>query len=303
MGETGDGRTLFMTYQFAARKRALKFLLAGLVLASRCESHNGPTETVVRQLAEKLTEADKKGVVVMDLAPTFGPYDSFGAWLSDQLSFSLAHDGSAVEVIDRLRLGEALKLQNVSPSGQSDVKNAVALGKSIGATTVVVGSYGAAENGIGVSLVAFRVAEYGKPQATDFMIGMVFGKIPLTKEMGVRLGVPLDSLRPKDGVYRSGYGGVGIPTCVKCPIPGMKVPDVDLQGMLRAHPLGGTVWLRFVVTPEGHTQSIAVIQPVGYGFDEQYVKAAKDWELKPAVDADNKPVPVLYDFQLSFNFK
>jgi len=151
---------LFMTYQFAARKRALKFLLAGLVLASRCESHNGPTETVVRQLAEKFTEADKKGVVVMDLAPTFGPYDSFGALLSDQLSFSLAHDVSTVEVIDRLRLGVALKLPNVSPpSGQSDVKYAVALAKSIGATTVVVGSYGAAGNGIGVSLVAFRVAE------------------------------------------------------------------------------------------------------------------------------------------------
>jgi TonB family protein len=292
-----------MNYPFAARKRALKFLLAGLVLASRCEPHNGPTETVVGQLAERLTGADKKGVVVMDLAPTFGPYDSFGAWLSDQLSLSLAHETPNVEVIDRLRLREALKVQNLPSPSQQDVKSVVALGRSIGATTVVVGSYGAAENGIGVSLVAFRVAEYGKSQPRDFMICMVFGKIPLTREIDVRLGIPLDSLRPKDGVYRSGYGGVSIPTCVKCPIPGMKVPDVDLQGMLRAHPLGGSVLLRFVVTPEGHTQNIAVIQPVGYGFDDRYVKAAKDWELKPAVDADNKPVPVLYDFQISFNFK
>jgi hypothetical protein len=292
-----------MTYQFAARKRALKFLLAGLVLASRCESHNGPTETVVRQLAEKLTEADKNGVVVMDLEPTFGQSDSFGPWLSDQLSFSLAHEGPTVEVIDRLRLAEIRKSHGLPAPKQSDVRNAVGLAKSIGATTVVVGSYEAAEDGIGVSLVAFRVAESGKPQGTGFMIGMVFGKIPLSKEVRSHLSMPLESLRPSDGIYRSGYGGVSVPTCLRCPIPGMKVPDIDLQGMLRAHPQGATVWLQFIVTPDGHTQNITVVQPIGYGFDEQYVKSAKDWELIPAVDADNKPVPVTYDFHIAFNFK
>ena len=83
----------------------------------------------------------------------------------------------------------------------------------------------------------------------------------------------------------------------------MKVPDIDLQGMLRAHPQGATVGLRFVVTPDGHTQHITVTQPVGFGFDEQYVKAAQGWELTPAVDADGRTVPVLYDFHVSFNFK
>jgi TonB family protein len=83
----------------------------------------------------------------------------------------------------------------------------------------------------------------------------------------------------------------------------MKVPDIDLQGMLRAYPQGATVWWQFVVTTEGHTQDIKVVQPVGYGFDEQYVKAAQGWELKPAVDADGKRVPVLYGFNLSFKFK
>jgi TonB family protein len=191
----------------------------------------------------------------------------------------------------------------LAPKDEWAIKNAVALGKSLGANTIVLSSYGFAENGMGVTLAAFRVSEYGKPQATDFTIGMVFGKIPLSKELTTRLSVPLDSLRPKDGVYRSGYGGVSIPACVKCPVPGMKVPDIDLQGMLRAHPQGATVWLQFVVTPEGHTQDIKVVQPVGYGFDEQYVKAAQGWELKPAVDADGKTVPVLYDFNLSFKFK
>jgi len=239
----------------------------------------------------------------MDLEPAVSQPGSFGPRLADQLSASLAVQGKTVEVVDRSKLGAALEAQHLSPPGQSDVKNAVDLGKSIGATTVVVGSYGAAEDGIGVSLAAFRVSEYGIAQSTKFMIGMVFGKIALTQEVSAHLNVPLDSLRPKDGVYRAGYGGVSIPTCRKCPVPGMKVPDIDLRGMLRDHPQGATVWLQFVVTPEGQTQNIKVVQPVGYGFDEQYVKAAQEWELRPAVDADGRIVPVLYDFHLSFKFK
>ena len=84
---------------------------------------------------------------------------------------------------------------------------------------------------------------------------------------------------------------------------GMHVPDIDLKGMLRAHPNGGTVVLRFVVTPEGHTKDITVIQPIGYGYDEQYMKMAESWEFKPAVDADNKPVSVLFPFTITFNYK
>jgi len=68
----------------------------------------------------------------------------------------------------------------------------------------------------------------------------------------------------------------------------MHVPDIDLQGMLRAHPQGATVWLRFVVTAEGHIRNITVVQPVGYGFDEQYMKAVADWEFRPAVDPDSQ---------------
>jgi TonB family protein len=61
--------------------------------------------------------------------------------------------------------------------------------------------------------------------------------------------------------------------------------------------------LRFVVTPEGHTKDITVVQPIGYGYDEQYMKMAESWEFKPAVDADNRPVSVLSPFTITFNYK
>jgi len=267
------------------------------------QSKKNEIDSLALQLTEKFTEADKKNLIVMDFAPAVGGPGSSGTWLAEQLASSLASQGKTFELVDRVRLGQALAVQHLSPGDESEVKNAVTLGKSIGASTVVVGSYGAAENGIGVTLAAFRVSEYGIAQSTKFVIGMVFGKIPLTQEVSGHLGVSLDSLRPKDGVYRSGYGGVSVPSCIKCPAPSMHVPDIDIQGMLRAHTQGATVWLNFVVTEDGHTWNITVPQPVGFGFDEQYVKAAKDWEFRPAVNADNKPVPVNYVYRLSFNFK
>ena len=133
---------------------------------------------------------------------------------------SLASQKQAVELVDRARLEPALQSQHLSPRDEWDVKSAVALAKSIGANTVVVSSYGYAENGIGVTLAAFRVSEFGAGPQAKFVVAMIFSKIPLSQELSTHLGVSLESLKPKDGVYRSGHGGVSIPACIKCPMPG-----------------------------------------------------------------------------------
>jgi TonB family protein len=266
-------------------------------------SQNNPNDTLVRQLAGKLGEPDKKGVLVMDLNSPDGHASSFGSWFADELSSSLANQDPPVEVISRARLPGALEAQHLSPADESSLKNAIALSKAIGASTVVVGSYGAAENGIGVTLDAFRVSEFEVLHSPKFEIGTVFGKMPLTPDISSHLQVPLDSLRPKDGVYRAGVGGVSVPACAKCSAPSMHVPDIDLQGLLREKPHGGTIVLRFVVTADGRATQITVAHPIGYGLDEQYVKAAKEWEFKPAVDPDDKPVSALWQMTFYINFK
>jgi outer membrane biosynthesis protein TonB len=58
-----------------------------------------------------------------------------------------------------------------------------------------------------------------------------------------------------------------------------------------------------VVTEDGYATQITVTQPVGYGVDEQFVKAVKDWQFKPAVDADKRPVSALWYMAFSNNFK
>jgi len=221
----------------------------------------------------------------------------FGSWIADQLSASLAKQAKSVEVIERDRLRPALQERSLSVSDEFDPKTAVALGRALGAQTVIIGSYGAIGADIGVTLNAIRVSG----NESDFVV--VNGRIPLTQAIGAHLGVPLDSLRSKDGILRAGVGGITVPTCIKCPFPTMRVPDIDLRGLLRDKPHGGDVVLEFVVTPEGHATGVTVAKPIGYGVDAQYVEAAETFEFKPAVDPDNHPVAVHTSMSIHMGFK
>ena len=295
--------------------QSVKKLILGLILvpaigiplcgaAPQAPQSNAPgIDDLCHRLIGRFAEADEDGIVVMDLQPAFGQAGAFGPWLADQVSAALARQTQTVKVVDRARLAGALQSEHLSSLEESDLAKAAQLAESLGAATVVVGSYGAADKGIGVSLAAFRVSAYRTSALAKISVGDAFGKLALTPELADHLGAPLDSLRPKDGIYRAGYGGVSVPTCVKCVAPTMHAPEVDVQGMLRAHPQGVLVWLRFVVTAEGRTQDVSVMRPLGYGFDEQYAKAAADWTFTPAVDVDGKAVPATYAYHMSLNFK
>src|SRR5262245_10363773 len=119
--------------------------------------------------------------------------------------------GEYLEVIDRARLKAALEDHHWSPKDAFDLKTAVMLGKSVGAEIVVTGSFGAFENEIGVTLTAFGVS--------GERIDGSNGKIPLTEEMEKHLNAPLQALRPRDGIFRAGKGGIGYPACIHCPAP------------------------------------------------------------------------------------
>jgi hypothetical protein len=267
------------------------------------QNKTNETKDLARQLTADFSETDKKGVLVMDLKPPERQVLSFGPWLADQLSSSLAIQDPRVDVIDRARLGSEMEAQHLSSNDELTIQNDIDIARAVGATTFVIGTYGAAENGVGVSLRAFRVSEFGVPNSTKFEITRVFTKIPFTPDVSSHLSVPLDSLRPKDGIYKAGIGGVSVPSCLKCRPPDMRVPDIDLQGLLREKRGGWTIALRLVVTADGHSTQITVTRPVGYGVDEQFVKAAKDWEFQPAVDPDHRAVAVFWDITMSSKYK
>ena len=268
---------------------ALPCLCSGQTKINDCDG-------LAQRLLSSLSATDRS-VLVMDLKDPDGQWQTFGAWLADQLSSSLAKRTGLIEVIERKRVAGALQERSLSGRDEFDPKTAVTLGRALGAQTVIIGSYGAIGTDVGVTLTAIRVSG----NESDFVV--VNGRIPLTQEVGAHLGVPLDSLRSKDGILRAGVGGITLPTCIKCPFPSMRVPDIDLRGLLRDKPHGGDVVLEFVVTPEGHATGVTVAKPIGYGVDEQYVKAAETFEFKPAVDPDDHPVSVHTSMSIHMGFK
>jgi TonB family protein len=280
-------------------------LVAGIVIGFSfharplsAQNNTRETDTLVRQLMDRLSDADKKGVLIMDLKTSDGQWLDFGGWVADQLASSFAAQGPWVEVVDRSHLATALDDLKFSHADEFILKNQIALGKAIGANTIIAGSYGAMDDDIGVTLAVFHMSGGGTTTSL-----FITGKIPLTQDARSHLGVSLDSLRRKDGIYLAGIGGVTVPTCVKCTYPTMHVPDVDLPAMVRDNRHEGDVLLQFVVTSEGRATQISTPKPFGYGVDEQYVKAMKDWEFKPATDAEGKPVSVHFQISARVNFK
>jgi TonB family protein len=99
-----------------------------------------------------------------------------------------------------------------------------------------------------------------------------------------------------NGAYRVGIGGIGFPRCIAC-------PDPSYSDQARSAKISGIVVLHLIITAEGHTANIQVQRSLGYGLDEEAVKAVGNWRFRPAVGLDGKPVPVWTDIEANFRIK
>ena len=258
---------------------------------------------IVQRLQAELGSARAQDTLVMDMEPAFGLATTFGQRLSDQISSCLALSDKLSSVVDRTRISSALTALGIKAKDQWDKKNVTTISKFLGASNVIIGSYGAADSTIGLTLTAYRVGQMDDPQTQRSQESTVTGKISLSADVLSDLGEPLAAIRPSDGIYRAGYGGVSVPSCLVCPQPSLRAPNVDVAGLVKAYPNGGAINLKFVVTPEGTAKDFEVIRGVGYGYDEEYIKAIRSWKFKPAVDAEGKPVSALFPFFVAFKFR
>ena len=243
-------------------------------------------EELASTLAEQIAKSGKKKVVVTDLEGPGAKPVPLGAWLADQLSASLSKAGKDLEVIDRARLRAALEQRQLSTRDIGNPKIANMLAELIGAEVVVKGSFAAAQNGVGITLAASEVPN-------RMTLGTTTGKIPMTKQMEAILEVPLQTLPPRDGVFKPGTGGVGYPSCVHCPSP-------SYTGEARRAKLNGMVVLQATITPQGEVSDMAVVKGPGFGLERNAVEAVRNWRFKPATDQDGKPVAVRVLIEVKF---
>jgi len=123
---------------------------------------------------------------------------------------------------------------------------------------------------------------------------------PLAQGSGVPDGTPPAnsawSYGPTAGIARAGIGGVTAPRCVYCPQPAY-------SNEARAAKLNGTVVLKVVITADGRTENVQVMNGPGSGLERQAIEAVKNWRFKPADGPDGTPVTCQVEVEVTFKIR
>jgi len=249
-------------------------------------------QELANRLAPNLSRMHPIRVLVLDFEAPDGLWLPFSAWLADQFSAALGNVGKQVEVVPRSKLTVAIAERNFKPKVAFDEKTAEALAESLEAQVIVSGSFAAIQNALGIALT------YGEKEVDSWLIQRgrddLRGKISLPSEVSDLFGITLDSLRPKDGIYQGGKGGIGFPACIRCPHPVYPIEASKKKAQ-------GNVFLLATISVEGRATKIKVTKGAGFGFDQQAVKAVEGWEFKPAKDVDGNTVPVRQTIEVTFH--
>jgi TonB family protein len=263
-------------------------IVAPLTLTGAANGDSDQLATLSRALAAALTKSNAKSVVVFDLIGPDGQSLPFGAWLADRISSSLPNVGLQTPVIDRNKLAREISDLDLSQKGVG-LEDKARISEALGADFFVDGTFGAVGDHIGITLVARNRSDIKKKVYTS----MVNGKILLDTEVETHLGVTLDSLRPSDGIFKSGIAGMTVPQCDYCPLPQFSVSGVWNKKQ-------GTVILALLISAEGRATQIKVIRSLGSELDQQAIAAAEVYRFRPALDPDGKPVAVLMPYTVTF---
>jgi TonB family protein len=237
---------------------------------------------MVRSYAALLKLGGVKRVYLEDFRDPNGKVTPFGAWLAAQFASAPGNPWAPIEIIDRNTVEAKLKLHDNPEMIELNAEEAMNLSISLKAR-IVGGSYGAAENGIGISLTDQAPRDGG----------FAFGKIAITDDIKSHLSAPIESLVPADGIFTAEEGGVPNPKCQVCPSPQYD-PAAARRGVQ------GSVILRAVIDPAGHLLSVAVEKKLDPALDQIALDTVSKWTFKPPVNVDGKPITVRTPISVRF---
>jgi protein TonB len=234
----------------------------------------------------------KRKVLVLDFRGPEKLWLPFSAWLADQFSAGLVHAGEPLEIIPRSRLVDAIAEHSLAAKDMFDDKTAEDLSTSLGAEAMVKGSFVAFGDRLIVDVTYLTTA--GNSWASAPPTQLVQSKIEVGPEIASHLGVSLNSLRPKDGVYSAREAGLKSPVCVRCP----RAPYPTAASRRKVQ---GVVTLDAIITAKGDVAKVRIIKSLDPALDEAAVNAVRNWKLKPATDLDGNPVPVRQMIEVTFH--
>jgi TonB family protein len=273
----------------------LRVLLLGIALplaaASRAQISSTSIDPAISQLAGRIAGPLQKvhatKVVFADLKGPDGQTHPVGRWLSDQLANSCNRDFPGLEIIIRPQHEEVPEGVDEAGNQRQAFKSVEEWARGVGANVVVTGTFAKFSDGIGISLRALSSLDPARSlvEAT--------GLVPVTEAITAMFPEPIPS--PKDGIPRSGVGGVGVPNCIYCPAP-------RYSGDARQAKVEGTVVLQVVITTDGRATNVMIAKDPGEGLGMQAVESVRKWKFKPASGPDGKPVAVICPIEVTFSF-
>jgi len=89
-----------------------------------------------------------------------------------------------------------------------------------------------------------------------------------------------------------------LPPCATAPRP-IRTPDAHYSNQARKKKINGVVLLVVIIGKDGLPQDIHVTRGLGYGLDEEAIKAVRKWKFTPAT-FDGVPVPVRINVETNF---
>ena len=244
---------------------------------------------VAEEIRQSKIDPENTKVFVFDFSNAVDKeFSKLGGLLADHFSAALRNQADGFVVLDRPLLTAYLKDNWIDQKAIQSNGIALALARSMGATAVVRGDL---EQEPDHQLqLTLRLEGFGPAWSAGSLL-------TLTGEMQALFREPLPTfmrtspLPTEPGVLIPGLDGVGIPACIYCPPP---LYDDDA----RAAKYQGTIELSVVVTPDGRSDSILVLQGAPFLLNKQAVEAVQKWKFKPA-EKDGKPVRVRVPIEIT----
>jgi TonB family protein len=235
----------------------------------------------------------KKGctILVTDFELPDGNVSRYGIQLGDALSHELATQSRNVHLSDRDFLHDSQS--NWRTTVHLNYELARSLARSLGADIMVMGTTEqTGDENVQLSARAFDRKDRDWPgyfALIDFRAPK--SAVDLSP---VQSRVTLQTITSSSGetVFRSGVGGVSLPSCTYMPNP-------PYSEEARKEKISGAVITEAVINTRGTLEDFRILIGMPAGLNDTLIATMKTWRCIPG-QKDGRPVPTIVQFQVNF---
>jgi TonB family protein len=273
------------------------YLVPGLLVAlvafavmPAAQAQHSPMDAVAAQIADAISHAKQKSVIVFDFSGPDTKVTPLGRVLADDFSAALEKSAPALRVEKRSRISDAIEHGDFALELLSDAGSTLALARELHVDALVMGQLSIARGQATVTVFSYRVPN--GESIKGFRVTW-----PLTEQMEQLTTKDLtepDSMGGWASFPQGGKNGYTTASCISC-----APPDFSREALARK--IEGVIELRVVVREDGRIGQIRIVKGLPLGLTAAAIEAVKKWKLTPARGPDRKPAAVQQMIGISFN--